>query len=222
MDMASIQTLFGESQLAMLLSALALIVALLGFLATSAGKRRNAQETEALRQKANALGREVDDLRVHQFNAPQSSSQPPTTTDSDCRYLTEKAAYEQIWPQVWQLHDSLGLFLRAIENRESAGDLRLEARNAALEARQLLNHNRPFCDQEVEGLITRLIDTEIKAHLAACQYLDMLKEATGGPSEHDRRVLQDKCHALYDGEARELMNRLVEAIRQRMLSVSYS
>jgi hypothetical protein len=112
------------------------------------------------------------------------------------------------------------MFLRAVEAGEAAGELRLEARNAALEARNLLNRNRPFCTESVDELVTRLIDAEIKAHLAACQYLDLLKDVSSASSNHDRRVLQDKCHSLHEGEARELMNQLVSSIRHRAIRSS--
>lgn len=69
--------------------------------------------------------------------------------------------------------------------------------------------------------MTRLIDTEIKVHLAACQHQDLLKEVSGSPSDHERQVLREKCHGLYEGEARDLMNRLAAAIRTRVINVSY-
>lgn len=138
----------------------------------------------------------------------------------EARYHTEVEAYSKIWPQVWHLHERLGMFLRAVEAGEAAGELRLEARNAALEARNLLNRNRPFCTESVDELVTRLIDAEIKAHLAACQYLDLLKDVTSASSNHDRRVLQEKCHSLHEGEARELMNQLVSSIRHRTIRSS--
>jgi hypothetical protein len=69
----------------------------------------------------------------------------------------------------------------------------------------------------VDGLATRLIDTEIKAHLAACQQLDLLKDVSNSSSSHDRRVLQDKCHSLHEGDARDLINQLASTIRERSI-----
>ncbi|KEF31430.1 hypothetical protein D777_01779 [Marinobacter nitratireducens] len=218
MELATFLTVPGND----LISALSLAIALGALLLASVSKRRILRETETLRQRTSTLSRELDDLRVQQFDAQQTPRPPIHSDTSEPQYQSEKAAYDQIWPQLWKLHDSLGAFLRAVEHNEPAGDLRLDARNAALDARQLLNRNRPFCDQNVEELTTRLIDTEIKAHLTACEYLDLVKDTSIEPSGHDRRVLHDKCHALYEGEARDLMNRLVSAIRQRMLNVSYS
>jgi hypothetical protein len=199
------------------LSGLALVVALIALALAAGTKQRAKQEAESLRQRVGILGREMDDFRIRQFNEP---NQPGTTDKSSnaetAGYLSEKEAYQQLWPQVWLLHDRLGVFLRAIESGEAVGEHRRDARNAALEARSLLNRHRPFCCEPVDRLVTRLIDTEIKAHLAACQYLDLLKEAT--PTDHDRRVHQDKCHALYETDAKDLLDQLVEAIRERVLA----
>ncbi|MBW0147028.1 hypothetical protein [Marinobacter arenosus] len=209
-------------QFPLLMAAVALVVGLAALWAASSAKRTASREVETLRQRTGALGREMDELRVGHFNGPDQNNPGYSGSDADAaKYQAEKEAYDQIWPQLWQLHDRLGMFLRAVENGESAGDLRLEARNAALEARSLLNRYRPFCSESVDELVTRLIDTEIKAHLAACQHLDMSKEVSGSASDHERRVLRDKCHALYDGEARDLMNRLAGAIRHRVINVSY-
>ncbi|MBW7470672.1 hypothetical protein QQF73_05425 [Marinobacter sp. M216] len=206
----------------LLIAALALLVGLAALWVASSAKRTASREVETLRQRTGSLGREVDELRVGQFNGPDQDRPGSSGSEAGAaKYQAEKDAYDQIWPQLWILHDRLGMFLRAVENGESAGDLRLEARNAALEARNLLNRNRPFCSESVEELVTRLIDTEIKAHLAACQHLDMSKEVSGSASDHERRVLRDKCHALYDGEARDLMSRLAGAIRNRVINVSY-
>ena len=54
-------------------------------------------------------------------------------------------------------------------------------------------------------------------NLAACQYLDLVKEVWHGASDHDRRVLHDKFHSLHEGEARELLNHLVTTIRHRAI-----
>lgn len=206
----------------LLLAACALLIGIIALWVASSAKRAASRETETLRQKTGALGREVDELRVSQFNGPNPDGAGGGGTEAGAaKYLAEKTAYDLLWPQLWELHDRLGVFLRAVENGESAGELRLEARNAALEARSLLNRHRPFCSESVEELVTRLIDTEIKVHLAACQHLDLLKEVTGSSSDHERRVLRDKCHTLYEGEARDLMNRLSGAIRTRVINVSY-
>lgn len=223
MDTDSMMSLLDGAQLPLLLAVVALVVAVLAFWVANGAKGAAGKDLESLRQKTGALGREVDELRVSQFNrADAGASDGAGSGATAARYRAEKDAYERIWPQLWQLHERLGMFVRAVENGEPAGDLRLEARNAALDARNLLNRNRPFCSETVDELVTRLIDTEIKVHLAACQHLDLLKEVSGTPSDHDRRVLRDKCHALYEGEARDLMNRLAEAIRTRVINVSYS
>jgi len=204
--------------LPLLLAAGALGLALIALFLGSGARRRYQEQLTALRERSDTLWREVDDIRVAQFNRPGEVGNGASGSSVDeARYQTEVAAYVKIWPQVWHLHERLGMFLRAVEAGEAAGELRLEARNAALEARSLLNRNRPFCTESVDELVTRLIDAEIKAHLAACQYLDLLKDVSSASSNHDRRVLQDKCHSLHEGEARELMNQLVSVIRQRTI-----
>jgi len=212
------EMLFTESSL-MGIALAALLIAVIA--AFQAGRIRRAYQDrlELLEEKASTLWREVDELRVSGVESP-----PPMLTEntegpkSDARYRTEKAAYDRLWPQVWQLYDRVGTFVRAVEAGDPPGDLRLEARNAALDARARLNHNRPFCCDTAEHLITQLIDVEIKTHLAACQYLDDLKDAGGHPSNHDFRVMKDKCSALHDHEARELMSQLVQVIRKRTLN----
>ena len=211
--------LIPTNTLPVMLSLLACVLALVAILSLLRLKRDHQQRYESLRQRADTLWRELDDLRVDQttpFTSPALRDGKAATETS--RYLTEKEAYDRIWPQVWQLHDRLGLFLRAVESGEPVGDLRLETRNTAIEARNLLNRNRPYCCQQVDELATRLIDTEIPTHLAACQYVDLVKEASTTPSTHDRRALQEKCQHLHEGEARELLQQLTEAVRSRMIT----
>lgn len=210
--------LLAAGPLPLLMAAAALLVALIALAMAVGARTRQDEKLAALRERADTLWREVDDMRVAQFNRPgHEPTDGPAGPLQQAHYQTEMDAYGRIWPQVWHLHERLGLFLRAVEAGEAAGELRLEARNAALEARSLLNRNRPFCTDTVDELVTRLIDIEIKAHLAACQYLDLLKDVSSASSNHDRRVLQEKCHALHEGEARDHMNQLVSAIRQRAI-----
>lgn len=216
METAPLDSVLAAGSLPLLIAGAALVIALITLALVAGARRRHEQRLDALRERSDTLWREVDDIRVAQFNhAPEPSS--GANPLHQAYYRTEMEAYGKIWPQVWHLHERLGLFLRAVEAGEAAGELRLEARNAALEARSLLNRNRPFCHEAVDELVTHLIDLEIKAHLAACQYLDLLKDVNSASSNHDRRVLQDKCHTLHEGEARDHMNQLVSAIRQRAI-----
>lgn len=218
MDTDPLREILSAGSLPLMLAAIALVLALMALWFGSSARRRYEDQLLALRERSDNLWREVDDLRVAQFNRPGDAGGASAGSPVDeARYQTEVEAYRKLWPQVWHLHERLGMFLRAVEAGEAAGDLRLEARNAALEARSLLNRNRPFCSETIDELVTGLVDAEIKAHLAACQYLDLLKDVTDASSNHDRRVLQDKCHSLHEGEARELMNQLVAAIRQRTI-----
>lgn len=219
METAPLDSVLAAGSLPLLIAGAALVIALITLALVAGARRRHEQRLDALRERSDTLWREVDDIRVAQFNhAPEPSS--GANPLHQAYYRTEMEAYGKIWPQVWHLHERLGMFLRAVEAGEAAGELRLEARNAALEARSLLNRNRPFCHEAVDELVTRLIDLEIKAHLAACQYLDLLKDVNSASSNHDRRVLQDKCHTLHEGEARDHMNQLVSAIRQRAIRQS--
>lgn len=218
MDTDALWRMLSSVNLPLLVAAGALLLGLISLSLISGARHRNRDQLASLREKCDTLWRELDDIRVAQFNRPgDAGSAGATSSFEEARYHTEMEAYSKIWPQVWQLYERLGSFLRAVEAGEAAGELRLESRNAALEARHLLNRNRPFCSESVDELVTRLIDAEIKAHLAACQYLDLLKDITSASSNHDRRVLQDKCHSLHEGEARDLMNQLAASIRQRAI-----
>lgn len=204
----------------LLLILAALLIALLALFQVGRIRAQHQDRLDSLREKADTLWRELDDIRVAQFHAnPVSATTAPAAIGlSEERFRTERAAYEAVWPKVWQLYDKIGLFLRAVESGEPAGELRLEARNLALDARNLLNRNRPFFSAKVEELVSRLIDTEIKAHLAACQYLDLLKDVASHPSDHDRRLMQEKCVSLHENEARDLIGQLIVAIRDRLLA----
>lgn len=221
MDTGPLWSMLSSDSVPLALATVALLLALIAIILTLGARRRNQTQLATLRERSDTLWREVDDIRVAQLNRPgEPRAQGENSLLDEALYRTEKEAYDRIWPQVWHLHERLGMFLRAVEAGEATGELRLEARHAAIEARNLLNRNRPFCSETIEGLTTQLIDTEIKAHLAACQHLDLQKEVTSASSSHDRRVLQDKCHSLHEGDARELINQLASSIRRRTIRSS--
>lgn len=208
--------------LPLILAVTALVVTLLVAITVFRMKSRTTAHHDILKERVDALWRDRDELRVNQFNGySDNKNKPgavsPGNTSTAEQFATEKAAYEDVWPQVWSLHDKLGMFLRSVESGEPTGELRVEARNAALEARSTLNRVRPFCHDEVDDLVTQLIDTDIKAHLAACQYMDLLKGGASANPNHDRTVQREKFRMLYDGEARELMSQLVATIRSRTI-----
>ena len=129
--------------LPLLLAAGALGLALIALFLGSGARRRYQEQLTALRERSDTLWREVDDIRVAQFNRPGEAGNGASGSPvEEARYHTEVEAYSKIWPQVWHLHERLGMFLRAVEAGEAAGELRLEARNAALEARNLLHRIR--------------------------------------------------------------------------------
>ncbi|MGP9832988.1 hypothetical protein [Marinobacter sp. NSM] len=153
MDTGQLGNLLSSDNLALLLSAGAVLLALSTILFTATARRRHQGQLTSLRERADTLWREVDDIRVVQFNRAGEPGSPSQVTSSfdEARYLTEKEAYDKLWPQVWHLYERLGMFLRAVEAGEASGELRLEARHAALEARNFLNRNRPFCSEVVDG-----------------------------------------------------------------------
>jgi len=218
MDTDQIISLANQNGIALVLSAIALMVAVATLVYAVNSRRTQSQLDSQLKQRTETLWRDMDELRVSQFNGtPHPLLNSGSASSESDQFAAEKAAYDEIWPQLWLLHDRLGLFLRTVESGEAAGELRLEARNAALDARNALNRRRPFCHEDVDSMVTKLIDTDIKAHLAACQYMDLLKETATSDTTHDRNIQREKFHLLYDGEARELMNQVVALIRRRIL-----
>ncbi|SFM37625.1 hypothetical protein [Marinobacter zhejiangensis] len=204
-----------EGSLPLILAATGLVLALIALISSRRISSRCQEDLEQTKQRLDTLWHEMDDLRVEQFNGSGRPTPESSPLDSD-RLGVEKTAYDRLWPLVCDLHDKLGTFLRAAETGEAASDSRVQARNAALEARTVLNNVRPFCSAHVDDLASRLIDHEIKAHLAGCQYQD-LRDETGNQAEGERERLHQKFRLLYDGDCRELMNQLIEAIRRRMI-----
>lgn len=206
---------FSANYVFVLIAVAALIVAIISVFSGTTARRKLAERIAAIKLRVDSLWTDMDELRVSHFNGPKASGGNDTTASE--RFSAEKAAYEAIWPLVWSLHDKLGMFLRAVEADEQAGELRLEARNAALTARSTLNRVRPFCHGDIDELITQLIDTHIKAHLAACHYMDLRKDSLSSSSNHERAVQKEKFHMLYDGQSKEMLDQLVTIIRRRML-----
>ncbi len=215
MDMDYLFDFLATTQLTFFIAIAALIVAIVALFSASTAKRAAAEQSDTVKQRVDSLWHDMDEIRVSQFNSP-SSTETGNAIASE-QFSAEKAAYEAIWPLVWLLHDKLGMFLRSVESDEPAGELRLEARKAALDARSTLNRVRPFCHDDIDGLITQLIDNNIRAHLAACHFMDLRKDSLSSNTSHEREVQKEKFHTLYEGQSRELLNQLVGAIRRRML-----
>ncbi|AZR42171.1 MULTISPECIES: hypothetical protein [Marinobacter] len=216
MDMDYLFDFLATTQLTFFIAIAALVVAIVALFSASAARRAAAEQSDTVKQRVESLWHDMDEIRVSQFNGPDSTEAGRNPIASE-QFSAEKAAYEAIWPLVWLLHDKLGMFLRSVESDEPAGELRLEARKAALDARSTLNRVRPFCHDDVDGLITQLIDNHIKAHLAACHFMDLRKDSLSSNTSHEREVQKEKFHTLYEGQSRELLNQLVGAIRRRML-----
>lgn len=207
--------LFSANPIVLLIAVAALAVAIFAAFSGTTARRKLADRVDSIKLRVDSLWTDMDELRVSHFNGPKPSGGHDTTATE--RFSSEKAAYEAIWPLVWSLHDKLGMFLRAVEADDQTGELRLEARNAALSARSTLNQVRPFCHEDIEELITQLIDNHIKAHLAACQYMDLRKDSLSSSSNHERAVQKEKFRMLYDGQSKDMLDQLVANIRQRML-----
>ncbi|OEY65318.1 hypothetical protein [Marinobacter sp. X15-166B] len=202
--------------LPVLLGGVILLLVLVLALAQRKHWQHNQSAHAALQARVEVLRKEMDEHLVEQFNdaAPGGGIESKLVA---AQQATEKTAYEALWPQVWSLHEKLGSFLRAVESGDTAAESRVAARNAALDARHTLNRVRPFCHSRVDALATQLIDTDIKAHLTGCQYLDLAKEGSSSGNLDEPDQLRQKFRMLYDVDARELLNQLVDTIRRRMV-----
>lgn len=233
MELDYLFNLSSTEQTILLIAITALIVAVIAVFSGAATRRKTAEQSSRVKQRVDVLWADMNELRIPEVNdsfstpdhnagtnpgnsyvAETASTNRETSVE---RFATEKAAYESVWPMVWALHDKLGMFLRAVEAEDNPGELRLEARNAALDARKTLSRVRPFCNADIDELITQVIDNHIKAHLAACHLMDLRKDSLSNSTEHERAVQKEKFRMLYDGQAREMLDQLVTLIRQRIL-----
>lgn len=228
-------------QTILLIAATALVLAVIAVVSGTAARRKLAAQNSGVKRRVDVLWADMNELRVPDGNDPfsthdrsdgNSAGTSPGNSPGNryaaeiastnhetslARFSAEKAAYESVWPMVWALHDKLGMFLRAVEADDQPGELRVDARNAALDARKTLSRVRPFCNADIDELITQVIDNHIKAHLAACHLMDLRKDSLSTSSDHERAVQKEKFRMLYDGQAREMLDQLVNLIRQRML-----
>lgn len=193
-----------------------LLIVLLAFSQRKHWQTNQSNHT-TLKMRVDILREEMNELIVDQFDGSSREGSRPEGGLAAEQHAAEKSAYEILWPLVWSLHDKLGSFLRAVEAGDAAGESRVAARHAALDARAALNRTRPFCHQHVDALATQLIDTDIKAHLAGCQFQDLLKDTAGADNQGEDEQLRQRFRMLYDVESRELLNQLVDTIRRRMV-----
>lgn len=222
MDMDAILALL-DGQYLLILGAVLLIIALVAIIKLRGSVHQLGQEHDQLTRRLDTLWHDLD--AMHQDDTPSLSGKsrtPATSVTSDTSpelLLAERRLFEGLWPVAWALHDKVGGFLRAVESGDPHSESRLAARNAALEMRSQINRSRPFFDAEIEGILTQLVDIEIKAHLTACQYLDQRQSNLGVSSEGSdvRESYRNKWRQLYDREANELINHLVSAMRKRLV-----
>lgn len=207
----------------LLIGGLLCLLAIGTFVVVGRQIRQARDEAEHIDHRLNTLWHELDTLRMDPVPNGESHAPPAaaglTNVASPETFIAERAVYEKLWPYIWALHDRVGVFLRAVEHNEPHSESRLAARQAALDLRSETNHARPFITEGVDQLLHQLLDVEIKAHLAACQYLDQrhaqLAEARGGDISRD--PYRQKWHMHYDNEAKEVLDHLVHTIRQRTL-----
>lgn len=212
-----------DGQYLLIIGAILLIIALVAIVKLRGTVRRLGQEHDQLTRRLDTLWHDLD--AMHQGDnaslpgKPQTSSTVAAPDVSPELLLAERRLYEGLWPAAWGLHDKVGGFLRSVESGEPHSESRLAARNAALEMRSQINRLRPFFDAEIDGILSQLVDIEIKAHLTACQYLDQrqsnLDVSSGGSDA--RESYRNKWRQLYDREANELINHLVGAMRKRLI-----
>lgn len=212
-----------SSQPLVVVGGLLCLLALISFFLVNRKIQQALNDVDHIDHRLNTLWHELDTLRLDPAPAtatdqPLKSAMQPAPSPE--KYAAEREVYETLWPLIWSLHDKVGTFLRAVDHRESHSESRLAARHAALEVRSQVNRLRPFFDENIDRLITQLLDVEIKAHLTACQYLDRNQSQTAVGAEGIETqpdTLRHKWKLLYDSEATELVNQLVDAIRRRTL-----
>ena len=212
-----------SSQPLLVVGSLLCLLALIAFFLVNRKIQQALNDVDHIDHRLNTLWHELDTLRLDPAPATtadqplKSATQPVPSPE---KYAAEREVYETLWPLIWSLHDKVGNFLRAVDHRESHSESRLAARHAALEVRSQVNRLRPFFDENIDRMITQLLDVEIKAHLTACQYLDRNQSQTAVGAEGIETqpdTLRNKWRLLYDSEATELVNQLVDAIRRRTL-----
>lgn len=202
-----------RSPLLVVAGALVCLIALVAFIVLFRQVRRQQEEVDYLERRINTLWHETDAQQVG------DDGDRPDAAPADIRpragiSASERAAYDTLWPLAWELHDRIGTFLRAIDHHEPISDPRLAARHAALDLRRETNRLRPFIDADIDHLLHQLLDAEVKAHLAACQFLDNRDARAREGSENSSRWQWQEHH---EQEAVELMNQLVTGIRKRVL-----
>ncbi|WP_148862946.1 hypothetical protein [Marinobacter fonticola] len=220
MESDGILSLIGPQPL-LVVGGLLCLLALIAFFLINRKVQQALSDVDHIDHRLNTLWHELDTLRLDpapSADQPLKSGHAPEPSPE--KFAAERAVYETLWPLIWTLHDKVGTFLRAVDNRESHSESRLAARHAALEVRSQVNRMRPFFDENIDRLLSQLLDVEIKAHLTACQYLDRGQSQTAVGAEGietQPETLRHKWRMLYDSEATELVNQLVDAIRRRTL-----
>lgn len=207
-----------------------LAIAVLGAVTAFLLYRQQVNRQQELQRELQALRFEIDDQGMQPQTQRREQTQengqnlsvtpPPPRPLNRMQAELELQAYQKIWASVRDLHDKLGLFLRAIETGEPSADSRLAARNAALKAKDCAQRLRPFYPENIEALVFQLIDNEVHMHLSACAYLDNDEEAMERNSRDQAssayQSLRDESKLIYDGECRQQLNILVNAIRSRL------
>lgn len=242
---ATSQTLanYGVLVLLAILALGALVVAWL-YRQQNNSQRELQRELQGLRFELDDRHMHAGALRHPSKPSPGSPERPPRRTESDTptgsaatstqlagqlapapraqhrmHAELELQAYQKIWSSLRELHDKLGSFLRAIESKDGIAETRLAARTAALKAKDNAQRLRPFYPENIEALVFQLIDNEVHMHLSACAYLDAndnQQDRNSDKANAAYQSLRDESKLIYDGECRQQLNTLVQAIRYRL------
>lgn len=98
MDVETLLDPLAWNNLPLLLAIAGLIIAVIALLHSASVRRTQQGQYQLMREKADLLWRELDDLRSG--SAPGTSLEgqlPGNTVTAEERYRTEKHAYDQLW-----------------------------------------------------------------------------------------------------------------------------
>lgn len=188
-------------------------------------RREQHRYHENLSQTLHTLRYEIDEGR-QMFQVPTVGTGTAVAAQNSNRvsraqYDMELEAYRDIWNALNELHRSLGLFLRSIENRDRYAEHRQQTRTAATEAKDVTSRLMPFYHESVERIVTSLLDRYIYLHLSACSYLDgqVGEQLESLPLQQSVTldILRERTHTLYDNEAKQQLKELAHAIRRRLM-----
>lgn len=97
MDTVPFGGLLSSGQMPLLIATGALVIALVALFLAASGRGRTQDQVATLRERSDSLWREIDDIRVAQFNRPaESGPNAQTPPLAQAQYHTEVEAYNWI------------------------------------------------------------------------------------------------------------------------------